>query len=80
MHILGASSPYLISQGSDDCAYTHSKHEQSASPNPQPSFRLSAFNRPTHRSSTRADPGYSAAATWNPHFDDGKQGFNVGVL
>ena len=40
MCILGASSPYLIWQGSDDRAYTHSKREWSASPNPQPSFIL----------------------------------------
>ena len=70
MCILGASSPYLILQGSDDHAYTHSKREQLASLNPQPSFQLPALNWPTHRLSAGADLGYSAAATWNLHFDD----------
>ena len=69
--ILGASSPFLISQGSDDRAYIHSKRERSVSPNPQLSFRLSALNRSVpHRPSTRACPEYSAGATWNPHFDE----------
>ena len=60
-----------MSQGSDERAYTHSKRERSASPNPQATFRMSALNRPvTHRPSTRAGPEYSPAATWNPYFDE----------
>ena len=71
IYILAASSPFLTSQGSDDRAYTHSKRERSVSPNPQASFRQSSLNRPvTHRLSTRASPGNSAAATWDQHFDE----------
>ena len=67
--ILGASSPFTMSQGSDDRAYIHSNHQGTVSPNPLASFRLSALKRPvTQESSSRAGPGYSTPAI--QHFDE----------
>ena len=71
IYVLGASSPFLMSQGPDHRAYTHSKRERSTSPNPQTSFRLSSLNRSvSHRPSTKAGPAYSDAEALKPYFDE----------
>ncbi|KAF8798606.1 hypothetical protein BYT27DRAFT_6896565 [Phlegmacium glaucopus] len=63
-----ASSPFLMSEGSEERAYTHSNRQRLVSPNPQASFRqLSLKRSDTHKSSTRAGPSQEICS---PHYDE----------